>query len=32
LYENPLAFFRQSQNFRFTPRDAEPARDVVTQR
>jgi hypothetical protein len=22
VYENPLAFFSQSQNFRFTPREA----------
>jgi hypothetical protein len=25
VYENPLEFFSQSRNFRFTPRDGSPA-------
>jgi uncharacterized protein len=25
VYENPLAFFSQSRNFRFRPRDGSPA-------
>jgi predicted metal-dependent TIM-barrel fold hydrolase len=25
VYENPLTFFRQSQNFRYTPRDSAAA-------
>ena len=28
VYENPLTFFRQSQNFQFTPRDAAGIRFV----
>ena len=32
VYENPVTFFSQSRNFRFTPRDAEPADTTATNR
>ena len=29
VYENPLAFFSQSQNFRFQPREEGKSREIV---